>query len=119
MDAREVYGALVPLLGREDVVHDRFWTKVRRTFSKVPFTDRAVAAYYAAVDPATPMRVKAVLLAALAYFIMPADLIPDVIAGLGYTDDATVLFTVMHALAPYVTDDHLVRARAFLDKPTP
>jgi uncharacterized membrane protein YkvA (DUF1232 family) len=34
------------------------------------------------------------LLAALAYFILPFDFIPDMIPGLGFTDDAAVLTAV-------------------------
>jgi len=116
MQSNDVYGALVPLVGKEDVVHERFWDKIRRTLGKVPFTDRAIAAYYAATDPATPFRVKGILFAALAYFIMPADLIPDILVGVGFVDDATVLLTVLQSLAPYITEAHLSRAREYLDK---
>lgn len=116
MKSEQVYGALVPLIGQEDMVHDKFWDKVRRTVGKVPFTDRAIAAYYAATDPATPFRVKAILFAALAYFILPVDLIPDVLVGVGFADDATVLFTVLQSLAPYISDSHVARARLFLEK---
>ncbi len=116
MHRDDVYGALVPLVGKEDIVHDRFWDKIRRTLGKVPFTDRAIAAYYAATDPATPLRVKGILFAALAYFIMPVDLIPDVLVGVGFVDDATVLLTVLQSLAPYISDAHVARARAYLDK---
>jgi uncharacterized membrane protein YkvA (DUF1232 family) len=114
MQSNEVYGALVPLVGKEDVVHERFWSKIRRTLGKVPFTDRAIAAYYAATDPATPFRVKTILFAALAYFIIPSDLVPDILAGVGFADDATVLLTVVQSLAPYISDAHLARARAYL-----
>ena len=31
------------------------------------------------------------LVASVAYFVMPIDLIPDVVVGLGYVDDATLL----------------------------
>lgn len=116
MESDRVYGVLVPLMGQEDMVHDKFWDKIRRTAGKIPFTDRAVAGYYAAMDPATPFRVKAILFAALAYFILPVDLIPDVIVGVGFADDATVLFTVLQSLAPYISDSHLARARLFLEK---
>ncbi|HRK96095.1 MAG TPA: YkvA family protein [Rhodospirillales bacterium] len=114
MQSNEVYGALVPLVGKEDDVHEKFWGKVRRTLGKVPFTDRAIAAYYAATDPATPFRVKTILFAALAYFILPSDLIPDILAGVGFVDDATVLLTVVQSLAPYISESHVARARAYL-----
>ena len=94
--------------------HRRFWSKIRRTLGRVPFTEQAVAAHYCAIDRATPARVKVVLVGALAYFVMPADMIPDLIAGLGYTDDGIVLAAAVRAIAPYVTDDHRALARRFL-----
>jgi uncharacterized membrane protein YkvA (DUF1232 family) len=115
MQASDVSRALTPVPGQEEYVKSRFWQKVRRTFRRVPFIQQAVAAYYAALDPVTPRRVKAALLAALAYFIMPADLVPDVIIGLGFTDDATVLFMAAKTLSPHIKERHLERAREALD----
>ncbi len=57
---------------------------------------------------------KSILFAALAYFILPADFIPDVLAGVGFVDDATVLLTVIQSLAPYISEAHLAKARAYL-----
>jgi uncharacterized membrane protein YkvA (DUF1232 family) len=88
-----------------------FWAKLRRHCGRVPFLDEAVSAYYCAFDPATPRPVKAMLLAALAYFIVPTDLIPDFVAGLGFTDDAAVLFATLRLVASHITDDHRERAR--------
>jgi uncharacterized membrane protein YkvA (DUF1232 family) len=111
-----IAGALVPAAGQERIVRRRFWDKVRRTLGKVPFTEEAVAVFYCATDKQTPAHVKAVLFAALAYFILPVDMIPDLAAGLGFTDDAAVLFAAMSSLAPYVTETHFERARGFLAK---
>ncbi len=91
-----------------------FWDKVAGNLDRVPFLDEAVAAYYAARDPATPVAAKAALFAALAYFIMPADMVPDLLAGLGFTDDAAVLYAALRRFAPHVTDEHRRRARAAL-----
>lgn len=118
MDTLEVSRALVPFAGREDFVKRRFWDKVRKALGKVPFLEWAVAAFYSATDPATPRYVKVALFSALAYFIVPTDLIPDFIAGAGYTDDAAVLFSVLQTFAPHITENHLSRARGFLDKET-
>ncbi|MEL7029106.1 MAG: YkvA family protein, partial [Pseudomonadota bacterium] len=65
-----------------ETVERGFWPKLRRLAGRIPFADDLATAYYCAVDPATPTRVRGVLLAALAYFVMPADLIPDFIAAL-------------------------------------
>lgn len=109
-------GTRVPAPDHERIVRRGFWDKVRANAGRVPFLDRAVAAYFAALDPATPARVKAALLAALAYFVLPVDVIPDFIVALGYTDDATVLAAAIRSLAPHITDDHRGRARDALDR---
>src|SRR3546814_14721632 len=77
-----------------------FWAKLRRHGRRVPFLGDAVAAYYCARDPRTPLRVKATLMAALAYFVMPADMVPDLIAGLGFTHDAAVLPAAIRPTPP-------------------
>jgi len=91
-----------------------FWPKFHRFAGQLPFAEDLLAAYYCAVDPRTPRAAKAVLMAALAYFVLPADTIPDVIAVLGFTDDAAVLMTAYRAISDHIGDDHRARARAFL-----
>lgn len=93
---------------------DSFWKKVRATAGRVPFADEVVAVWYAARDPRTPTRVKAILLGAVAYFVMPVDIIPDFVAGLGYTDDLGVLIAAWRAVRPWITDDHRALAREAL-----
>ncbi len=111
--------ALVPYLpeGSERQkarVEAGFWGKVRRLVGRVPFLEDAVAAYYCTTDSDTPARVKVVLTAALAYFIVPIDLIPDFIATLGFTDDAAVLFAAIQTVAPHIKDGHRTQARTAL-----
>lgn len=96
-------------------VEKGFWPKIRRSLGKVPFVEDAVAAYYCALDRDTPTYVKATLMTALAYFVVPADLLPDVVAAFGYTDDATVLALAVNAVAPHVKDRHRDRAREYLE----
>jgi uncharacterized membrane protein YkvA (DUF1232 family) len=111
----------VPEPGPDDekLVRSRFWAKIRRVAGRTSFAREAVAACYCATDPATPSRVKITLLAALAYFVMPADAIPDIIAGLGFTDDAAVLLTVWRMVGPEIKDQHRERARAALESALP
>ena len=119
MDESSVSTALVPLPGHERLVRERLWDKVRGLAGRVPFLDQVLAAWFAATDPATPARVKAVLFAALAYFVVPVDFIPDFVVALGFTDDLTVLMAAMRMLAPHVTDDHRAQARDALDAERP
>ncbi len=95
----------------------RFWPKFWATLGKIPFSEDLAAAWYCATDAQTPARVKGVLFAALAYFVVPADMIPDFIAGLGFTDDATVLATAMGIVAAHVKPRHRQAACALLRRP--
>ncbi len=95
-------------------VESGFWDKVRKTLGRVPFLEDAVAAYYCAIDPTTPFQVKAILLGALAYFVVPTDMVPDFIAVLGYTDDAAVLAAALRMVMPHIKEEHHDKARATL-----
>jgi uncharacterized membrane protein YkvA (DUF1232 family) len=53
----------------------------------IPCAEDLLAAYYA-FDQATPLQVKAALLGALAYFVLPFDTVPDMLPFLGFADDA-------------------------------
>ena len=74
----------------------------------------AVAAWYCAFDPATPLKVKGTLLGALAYFILPFDVVPDFILGLGFSDDLAVLMTAMTLVKTHITQAHRDKAAAVL-----
>jgi uncharacterized membrane protein YkvA (DUF1232 family) len=93
-----------------------FWQKLRRHARNLPFVDQLLAAYYCAVDPATPLRARAVLYGAIAYFILPVDLIPDWIVGLGFTDDAAVLAAAVRSILPHISDRHRDRARRAIER---
>ena len=107
---------------RQAFVRDRakvvrnFWGKVRRNFVRLPFAEELVAAYYCAIDKSTPLQVKATLMAALAYFVVPTDLLPDWIALLGYTDDAAVLFAAYRMVANHITEAHRALARKAVEE---
>ncbi len=96
-----------------------FWSKLRRFAGQVPFVEDLVAGYYCALDPATPMRVRGMLLAAIAYFILPFDFIPDFIAGLGFADDAALVTAVLALVSAHITPTHRAAAARALDKELP
>lgn len=111
--------SLATLAERERRVRRDFWAKLKRFAGKVPFVEELVAAYYCALDPATPMRVRGMLLAAIAYFILPVDLIPDMIAGLGFADDMALITAVVGLVAAHITPTHRAAAARALDKELP
>lgn len=100
----------------ETEVRRGFWRKLRRNAAAVPFAEDAVTAYYAAFDRGTPLKVRAGLMGALAYFLMPADMVPDVLPLMGYGDDAAVLIGAIQLLAANIQPHHRAAARATLDE---
>lgn len=105
-----------PAEGHEARVHSRFWKTVRKAVASIPFIDEVVAAYYCALDPETPASVRATIFAALAYFVVPLDIVPDFVLGLGFSDDITVLVTAIGLVRRNIGERHRLAARAALDR---
>jgi len=96
---------------REKRVRERFWATAKKAARRVPYMDEVVAAYFCALDPKTPAKVRGTLLAALAYFILPIDIIPDFILSIGFGDDVAVLMAAIAAVRGSITDAHRLAAR--------
>src|SRR5208282_3296941 len=75
----------------EEQVRRGFWRKLRRLAARLPFAEDLLAAHYCAFDRQTPLYVKAILVGAIVYFVVPDHLIPKRIPIIGYADDAAVL----------------------------
>lgn len=104
---------------RERKVRRDFWAKLRKVAGQVPFVEDIVAGYYCALDPDTPLRVRGMLLAAIAYFIVPLDIVPDIILGLGFADDAALVTAVLAMVSAHITPTHRAAAARALDKELP
>jgi Uncharacterized conserved protein len=81
----------------------------------VPFMEDVVAAYYCALDSSTPTRVRGILIAALFYFILPFDTVPDFLAVFGFTDDVAVLAAALGAVKAHITPAHRLAAKKALE----
>lgn len=103
----------------EKRVRDGFWKKLGSTAARIPFAEEVTSAYYCALDRQTPLRVRALLFGALAYFVLPTDAVPDLMPALGFTDDAAVLATALNLLAGHITPAHRAAARAALARLRP
>jgi uncharacterized membrane protein YkvA (DUF1232 family) len=75
-----------------------------------------VSVWYAARDPETPTAAKGVMLGALAYFVLPVDAIPDIFAGIGFTDDAAVITALIATLGAHIKRRHKDQAEAALER---
>jgi uncharacterized membrane protein YkvA (DUF1232 family) len=110
--------ALVPATVQlnEQRVRRGFLPKLRRVARRLPFADDLLAIWYGARDPETPTTSKGLMLAGLAYFVLPTDAVPDILAGIGFTDDAAVIAALLAVVGRTVKPRHKEAARAFLER---
>ncbi|MCT8140517.1 DUF1232 domain-containing protein [Anaerobacillus sp. CMMVII] len=92
---------------------EKFWTKVQK-FPKKAGTSLVYAVlllYYTLQKPDVPLKVKATIVGALGYFILPLDIIPDLAVGVGYVDDLSVVIFALVHVALYVDDEIKMQAK--------
>ena len=110
----------IEILGPEEAeekaarIRARFWPTVKKALRAVPFMDEVIAGYYAMLDPRTPARARLTLIAALAYFVAPIDIVPDFIVALGFVDDVSILAAALAAVRSAIRDEHREAARQAL-----
>jgi uncharacterized membrane protein YkvA (DUF1232 family) len=87
--------------------------KLKRVARKLgkPVLNQILTLFYCLKDPKTPEGIKLMIIAALGYFIFPIDAIPDLIPGLGYSDDIAIIAVVLHRISAHVTEEHKEKAR--------
>jgi uncharacterized membrane protein YkvA (DUF1232 family) len=102
---------VVKLAREQAYVRRGFWAKLRRFAAGLPFAEDLLAAYYCAFDRDTPRHVQAALVGALAYFVLPFDVVPDMMPVLGFTDDAAVLATAIKLVSSHMRPKHRDAAR--------
>ncbi|OLP56082.1 hypothetical protein BJF92_19925 [Rhizobium rhizosphaerae] len=100
-------------------VRKRFWPTLKRAIGHIPFARDLVASYYCALDPETPLRTRGILLGALAYFVLPFDVVPDFLAVVGFSDDIAVLTAAFAAVSGQIRERHYQKADAALKGPMP
>jgi uncharacterized membrane protein YkvA (DUF1232 family) len=99
------------------IVDAGFWPKLLRLAGRVPFAEDLAAAWFCIVDPETPGRVRGVLLAALAWFVVPASIMPEFVAVLGFTNEIAVTAITVRMVRKHLKERHYLRARAVLGLP--
>ena len=93
-----------------------FWPKIGALFAQVPFAEELLTAYYCAFDRTTPFHVRAGLLAALAYFVLPFDFMPDLLPIIGLSDDAAVLAAAIKLVFSHIEPEHRTAAREAMER---
>jgi uncharacterized membrane protein YkvA (DUF1232 family) len=87
-----------------------FFDKIKNTVKSAGLTliYKALQLYYVTENPNCPKKIKAAIFAALGYFIMPLDVIPDFTPMVGYSDDAGAIALAL-GLAQFYIDDEVNR----------
>jgi uncharacterized membrane protein YkvA (DUF1232 family) len=105
---------------QEAKVRSRFWPTFKKAARQIPFSRDLVAAFYCATDRETPLRARGILLAALGYFVLPIDVVPDMLAFVGFTDDIAVLSTAIALINRHIKERHYDAAdRVLADEELP
>ncbi|MBV9331858.1 MAG: DUF1232 domain-containing protein [Alphaproteobacteria bacterium] len=104
---------------QERALRKHFWQRFATVAGRIPFAEDIAAAYFCAIDPTTPGRVRGILIAALAYFILPFDLPVTLFLALGLMGDAAVLAGTIRMLSRHIKERHYRRARELLGIPEP
>ena len=92
------------------------WDKICKNIAKigVKVIYQALLLYYVAQSPNCPPKIKAGIIGALGYLISPFDLIPDIMPGIGFADDAIAIATAVALAQIYITDEIKAQAKAKL-----
>ena len=99
---------------QENDVRAKFWPTMKKAVRQIPFSRDVIAAYFCATDRQTPLRVRGILLAALGYFVLPLDAIPDMFVLVGFTDDIAFLTTALALINGHIRERHYAAADEML-----
>jgi len=97
---------------------DGFWKKLRKLPSKAgaKLLYPALQLYYLMQSKDVPLGAKTLIIGALGYLILPADLVPDFIPAMGITDDITAIMLALRNVFKYMTPEIKAKAKEQADK---
>jgi uncharacterized membrane protein YkvA (DUF1232 family) len=89
-----------------------FWRKLAEIAKKAgrELVEKALWLFYASQSPSIPAWAKTTIYGALAYLVLPTDMVPDFLPVIGLTDDAGAIAAAIGLVAVYIDDD--VKAKA-------
>ena len=102
----------------DEISSATFWRKLRGMVAiagrKTLFS--SLVLFNCLKDRDTPAWARGVIVGALGYLILPTDLIPDMLPGVGYGDDWSTIVVALGTVAAYIKETHKLRAKEQLDK---
>ena len=104
------------MAANEQTLRRKFWRRLKREAASLPFAEELLTAHYCAFDRNTPLYVKAVLVGAIVYFVVPDRFIPKYASLIGFADDAAVLATAFKAVSAHIKPEHRAAAQRALGR---
>ena len=97
----------------EEYSEDSLWKKLAAFAVRAgrEIIEKVLVLYCCFQDPETPVWAKTIIVAALGYFIAPMDAIPDVMPGVGFSDDLGALAVALAAVAMHIKPEHRQQAK--------
>lgn len=83
---------------KEKYIDENLWAKLEKVGRKISFARDVMALYRYMKDSFVSWHRKAIVIAALIYFISPVDTIPDLTPFFGYLDDLGVITALLKYL---------------------
>ena len=102
-------------MNRDRTTYSRYFTesglfrKLREVRGQL--LETALLLYLILTDEETPRAVRVAITAVLGYLIWPWDGVPDMLPGIGLTDDLAVLMALLCSLERYITTEMRERAK--------
>lgn len=94
----------------------KLWSKIKKVAASAgkSLIYNVLLLYYVMLEPTVPIAYKTMIIGALGYFILPLDLVPDVIPVAGYADDAAALAALVKTVNDCITPQIKAKANAKL-----
>lgn len=103
---------------KSSYTEENLQTKLKKYGKKIGMntTYYILLLYQMIVSNVVSLADKAIIIAALGYFISPLDVIPDIIIGTGFIDDASVLLIALRQVIKNITPEIKQQAKERLAK---
>ena len=91
----------------ESYSEKNFWTKIKDMPEHTGCTAlrTAYTLYVLLKTSSTPLWAKTAIIGALGYFIVPIDVIPDFLIGIGYVDDVAIMTLILGQLYAFINKE--------------
>ncbi len=93
---------------------ENLWKKIKKLTKKIglKLTSYVLILYYVLESEEVGKKDKLFIIGCLGYFILPIDIIPDIIPGIGFADDMAVLVLGVRRVIKYV--DEVVKTKVLI-----